>query len=211
MSTVAGMHASPAGWNGDDSPPPATQLNYPYDVAVDSSGNVYIADSFNSIIRKLDSTGATIATVAGNHLHGAGYTGDGGAATNAELNYPYGVAVDAAKNIYIADTTNQAIRKVVGGIISTVAALGSPDRVAVDSAGNLYVAQGATIVSKIDPSGNVTTVAGNIHLGAGYGGDGNTATAAMLNSPWGVAVDASGNLLIADELNNRIRKVAAGN
>jgi streptogramin lyase len=211
ISTVAGTHGA-SGFNGDSGAPTSVLLNYPYDVAVDSAGNLYIADSFNSIIRKLDPTGAIITTVAGNHSSGAGYTGDGRPATNAELNYPYGVAVDAAGNIYIADTTNHAIRKVdrASGNISTFAAIDSPDRVTVDSAGNLYVSQGSTIVSKVDSSGTISTVAGNAHLAAGYAGDGNVATAATLNEPWGVAIDSFGNLLIADQGNNRVRKVGIG-
>ncbi len=94
---------------------------------------------------------------------------------------------------------------------ATSALLHYPAGIAVDTAGNIYVAdQNNSVIRKVDTSGNISTVAGNFHLGAGYGGDGNVATAAMLNVPWGIAVDASGNLYIADYRNQRIRKVAPG-
>ena len=90
------------------------------------------------------------------------------------------------------------------------AEIGQPYGIAVDASGNLYVSQLNSVVRKIDTSGNISTVAGNIHLGVGYGGDGNNPTAALLDEPWGLAIDLSGNLLIADRINNRIRKVAIG-
>jgi sugar lactone lactonase YvrE len=203
------------------------QLNFPTGVAVDGVGNVYIADFYNCVIQEVI-VGGTIQTVAGNTY--PGYLGDGGLATSAELNYPYDVAVDSSGNLYIADTTNNVIRKVVNpgpsGIISTVAgngtggysgdggpataaSLNGPTGVAVDAAGNIYIAL-SSIIRKVDPSGTISTVAGNWHLGGGFAGDGNVATAAMLNLPWGVAVDSTGNLYIADTHNHRIRKVGTG-
>lgn len=201
-------------------------LSYPSGIAVDSNGYLYISDMGNSRILKLQS--GTVSTVAG--IAGIpGYSGDGGLATGAHLNNPTAVAVDASGNIYIADGLNFVIRKIdkASGNIYTVAGngvngdsgdggpalsaeLSQPYGVAVDSFGNLYISELNSVVRKVDTSGNISTVAGNVHLGAGYGGDGNVATAAVLDEPWGLAIDLSGNLLIADRLNNRIRKVALG-
>ena len=192
-------------------------------MAVDASGNLYIADTGNNRIRKVSATGI-ITTVAGNGS--AGYSGDGGPATSAQLDGPEGVAVDGSGNLYIADTCNNRIRKVSAtGIITTVAGNGSagysgdggpatsaqlslPAGVAVDGSGNLYIADsGNNRIRKVSATGIITTVAGN--GSPGYSGDGGPATSAQLNQPAGVAVDASGNLYIADSSNNRIRKVSA--
>jgi uncharacterized protein (TIGR03437 family) len=165
----------------------------------------------------------TINTFAGNGT--IGYSGDNGPATSAQLNQPWGVAVDAAGNVYIADTVNNRIRKVANGVISTVAGNGTlgysgddgpatsaqlswPEGVAVDSAGNLYVAdQNNNRIRKVS-NGVITTVAGNGM--PGYSGDNGPATSARLNWPGDVAVDFAGNLFIADYRNNRIRKVSNG-
>ena len=204
----------------------SASLDFPTGVAVDGVGNVYIADFYNCVVQEVTIADGQIKTVAGNKV--AGYSGDGGSATNAKLNYPYDVAVDSAGNLYIADTTNNVIRKVdaVTQKISTIAgngtggysgdggpateaSLNGPTGVAVDAAGNIYIAL-SSIIRKVDPSGNISTGAGNWHLGGGFAGDGNVATAAMLNLPWGVAVDSTGNLYIADTHNHRIRKVGTG-
>jgi sugar lactone lactonase YvrE len=169
--------------------------------------------------------GGIITTVAGNGI--AGYSGDGGAATSAQLYHPYGVAVDAAGNLYIADTSNHRIRRVTpGGIITTVAGngiagysgdggaatsaqLSYPDGMAVDAAGNLYIADnGNRRIRRVTPGGIISTVAGNGTRG--YSGDGGAAASAQLYAPSGVAVDAVGNLYIADAGNNRIRRVTPG-
>ena len=202
---------------------PAANLSDPYGIAVNSGGDLFIADLGNSRILKYSS--GTVSMVAG-YNNSAGYTGDGGAATSARLNAPDAVAVDSVGNIYIADGLNFVIRKVdLSGNISTVAGNGlngysgdggpataaeieQPWGVAVDSSGNLYISEINSVVRKVDMlSGIISTVAGNVHLGSGYGGDGNVATAAMLDEPWGLAIDNSGNLLVADFVNNRIRKV----
>jgi sugar lactone lactonase YvrE len=220
ISTVAGVWVN--GYRGDGGPATWAELSHPDGVAVDSAGNIYIADEYNNCIRKVDTSG-TISTVAGNGTHGS--SGDGSAATSAKLDQPYGVAVDRAGNIYIADTWNNRIRKVdASGNISTVAGNGTggysgdgglatsaeiyhPDGVAVDSAGNIYFADPYNfVIRKVDAStGKISTVAGNGT--EGYSGDGGAATSAKLDYPYGVVVDSAGNIYIADQVNNRIRKV----
>jgi uncharacterized protein (TIGR03437 family) len=193
-------------------------------VAVDSSGNIYIADTSNHVVRRIAS-GGTITTVAGNNGSGTGYTGDGAAATSASLNQPLGVAADASGNLYIADYGNHCIRKVAsGGTISTFAGVGAagydgdggkaasahlsgPRGVAVDAAGNVYIADSLNhVIRMVKTDGTISTVAGNGV--AGFSGDLGPATRAMLNLPRGVAVDAGGNIYIADYFNSRIRKVS---
>ena len=229
ISTVAG-NGNP-GYSGDGGPATSATMMHPAAVAVDVAGNLYIADSGNSSIRKV-AVSDTISTVAGGGIAGysggssGGYSGDGGPATDASLDYPSGVATDLAGNLYIADTYNQRIRKVaVDGTISLVAGNGNagysgdgaaasnatlyyPAGVTVDSAGALYIADSANHrVRKVAASGVISTVAGN--GSPGYSGDGGPATMAMLMHPAGVAVDAAGNLYIADSSNNRVREVAA--
>jgi uncharacterized protein (TIGR03437 family) len=218
------------GYSGDGGPATRAVLNLPRGVAVDSGGNVYIADYYNQRIRKVNPAG-TITTVAGDgfidgYLAGR-FSGDGGPATSASLNGPYGVAVDSAGTLYIADTGNHRIRKVSpGGIISTVAGNGTRGYsgdggpatsasldlsrgggVGVDSAGNLYIADGANKrIRKVSAAGTITTVAGNGEYKSA--GDGQPATVASLNGPQGVTLDLAGNLFIADSYNNRVRKVS---
>ena len=202
---------------------PATQARIarPEGVAVDGAGNLYIADSSNHRIRKVDSNG-TITTVAGTGERGI--SGDGGPATQAQINSPYGVAVDGAGNLYIADSSNHRIRKVdSNGTITTVAGTGehgisgdsgpatqaqidSPRGMAVDATGNLYFADERNDrIRKVDSTGTITTVAGG--MGSEFFRNGDPATQAPLNSPTGVAVDGAGNLYIADRRNHRILKV----
>jgi len=220
ISTVAGNGTS--GFSGDGGPAISASLNDPQGVAVDAAGNLYIADYGNNRIRKVNLSGI-ISTVAGSSARG--YSGDGGPATSASLRDPCGVAVDAAGSVYIADAANHRVRRVTSsGIISTVAGNGTwafsgdggpatsaslwaPCGVAVDAAGNLYIADKYNDrIRKVSPSGIINTVAGN---GAyKFAGDGGSATSASLNDPQGVAVDAAGNLYIADRYNSRIRKVS---
>jgi hypothetical protein len=224
ITTVAGTGV--AGFGGDGASATQAYLDTPTGVAVDSSGNLYIADSHNHRIRKI--AGGIITTIAGTGT--AGFSGDGGAATSAQLSLPSSVTVDSAGNLYIADTNNQRIRKVTGATITTVAgdgeelyagdggaataaALDSPTGVAVDSAGKIYIADRHNQrVRVVDASGNITTLAGSgaVTFAGGFSGDGANATAAMLSRPSGVSVDGAGNVYIADTNNQRIRQIGNG-
>jgi sugar lactone lactonase YvrE len=215
--TCCGSYGLPiVGYSGDGGPATSAQFSRLGGVAVDSAGNLYVSDFDNNLLRKVDASTGVITTVAGKYTccdsYGnpiGGYSGDGGSATSAQLRWPSGVAVDGAGNLYIADYGNNLIRKVdtSGNITSRVQFnLNRPSGVAVDGAGNLYIADyGNNLIRKVDTSGNMTTVAG---IGiAGYSGDGAAATSAKLNGPNGVTLDSAGNLYIADENSNRIRKV----
>jgi len=160
-------------YSGDGGVSTNAALNAPGQVFVDGSGDVFIADSDNSVIREVVAASGDIVTVAGNGI--AGYSGDGGAATLAELNSPYSVFVDGSGDIFIADTENCLIREVSGGIISTVAG---------------------------DPTAQPTP--------CGYAGDGGLPTSAQLYNPYGVTLDSSGNIFIADSQNSAIRVVNTG-
>jgi sugar lactone lactonase YvrE len=201
VRTIAGGHT------GDGGPARDSNLNAGFfggHIAFDPSGNLYLADTSNSRVRKISTTGV-ITTIAGNG--NAGYSGDGGLATEAMLNQPSGVAADGAGNVYIADLNNFAIRKVDSSGIITTFATTAANGMAVDSAGNLYVAGFYNeVVLKFTPDGASSIVAG-VQFNFGYNGDGIPATEAWLAFPMGVAVDKAGNLYIADWLNNRIRKV----
>lgn len=208
ISTVAGTGRS--GCSGDGASAMAALLNYPAAVAVDLGGDLFIADSGNNRVRKVDPSGI-ISTVAGNGF--PGYRGDGGPATEAELSNPVGLAVDSGGDLFISDSGNKRVRKVdPSGDISTAAAdLSGPVGVAVDPAGDLFIADSdANRVLELRPSGILVTVAGSGE--AGYSGDGGAAVGARLHEPSGVAVDAANELFISDSDNYRIRKVdAAGN
>lgn len=200
ITTVAGNGIY--GFSGDGGAATRAMLYWPMGPAVDAAGNLYIADYANNRIRKVSPTGI-ITTLAG----GGAALGDSGPATAAMLNHPAGVAIDAAGNIYIADNGNGRIRKInTAGIITTVASLymSSETDIAVDAAGNVY-ALADKKVSKVSPAGTVTTVAGTVV--PTFSGDGGAAVAATLQMPWGVGVDATGNIYIADTFNSRIRKV----
>jgi uncharacterized protein (TIGR03437 family) len=201
ITTVAG-NGTP-GYSGDNGPATSAKLYGPKGVAVDSAGNLYIADTSNQRIRKV--LNGVIATAAGNgpDLYGnGGYSGDNGPATSARLNQPWGVAVDFAGNLFIADYGNNRIRKVSNGVITTAINWSYPQGVAVDAAGNLFIADNYGRISKLS-NGVITTVAGTGMQG--FSGDNGPATGAQLSGPAGVAVDAAGNVYVADFGNNRIR------
>ena len=220
INTIAGNGTQ--GYSGDGGPATSAQLSFPYGLAIDSAGNLYIADSSNDVIREVTTDG-NINTIAGNNT--VGYSGDGGPATSAQLYGPYGVAVDSAGDLYISDSGNQVIREVLAasGMIATVggnhypgysgdggpvsgAQFNYPKGLAMDAAGNLYVADfGNSVVRKISANGTVTTVAGTGT--AGYAGDGGPAVNAELAYPESVALDSAGNLYIADTVNQTIREV----
>jgi uncharacterized protein (TIGR03437 family) len=187
-------------------------VNQPEGVAVDAAGNVYIADTLDNVVRKVTTDGV-INTIAG--FGTPGFAGDGGAAIKAQLNHPRAVAVDAAGNVYVADTDNGRIRKIDPlGKISTLAGdpqsnapILGPRGVAVDRAGNVYASDtGHNQILKITPAGAVTTIAGDGTCC--YAGDGGLSGAAQLNQPTGLAVDAGGNVYVADTGNNAIRVLA---
>ncbi len=188
ISSVAGTGGNCA-YSGDGGPGTSALLNQPYGVAVVSSGNVFIADTTNCLIRKVSASNLNISTVAGDYSMGCGYSGDGAAATSALLNQPYAVAVDSSGDILIADYSNSVIRKVSG------------------STGNISTFAGVAVPDPAHP-GEM------IGLGQ-YSGDGHVATDAQLGffngSPYaaGIAIDPSGNVLIADTVNQAVRKVSA--
>jgi sugar lactone lactonase YvrE len=191
-------------------------------VTLDSAGGLYVTSVSAHTVRKVDADGK-VTTVAGSGK--PGYSGDGGPATAAKMNTPYGLAVDKEGNLFIADSMNHRIRKVSpAGVISTIAGTGKPGIVgkaqkataaalnfpaslALDDAGNLFVSDVANnAVRKITPAGIISTVAGNGK--PGFSGDGGKATGAMLNNPGPIAVGKDGSLFISDVLNHRVRRVS---
>jgi uncharacterized protein (TIGR03437 family) len=207
IQTVAGDTQPYALGDGCDAT--AAPLSQPAAVALDSSGNLYVAEMGAHRIRQVSLSGQ-IATVAGMGV--AGDTGDGGPAVNAQLNSPSGVTVDAFGNVIVADMGNQRVRQItplglINTIVGTPAALQAPQGVCADHAGIFYVVDSANHrVLRAGPgTAAVVTVAGN--GSAGQGGDGGIALQGQLNQPAACAVDTAGNLFIADTLNNRIRLV----
>ncbi len=220
ISTIAGNGT--AAFSGDGGNATAAALNKPLGIALDAAGYLYISDSVNQRVRKVAPDGK-IATVAGNGQQG--FAGDGGPAVQAELNGPSGLFVDRQGNVYIADVANNRIRSIsTRGIMNTVAGNGiqrfsgdggpalaasfdTPFDVAVDGTGNLWIADtNSRRVRHVDLGGTITTAAGN---GGPFAGDGGPATGAILNYPYGVALDGKGNVYLADAYNNRIRKIAS--
>ncbi len=235
IQTVAGNFSAGEGYSGDGSPATSAQLNHPFGIAVDGQGNLFIADTDNNVIREVSAASGNIQTIAGNYSAGAGYSGDGSAATSAQLQGPEGVFADASGNVFVADTLNSVIREVAiaNGNIQTVAGayynaaggtacqftgdggsatsayLCLPASILVDASQNLYIADTANYAIREVVSGNISTVAGT--LGSyGYSGDGGAATSALLQYPGGMALDGSGNLFVADTDNSVVREVTAG-
>ncbi len=222
ISTIAGTGT--AGYSGDGGAATAAQLRNPAGIAIDGIGNVYITDTRNSVVRKVDTFGI-ITTIAGTGT--AGYTGDGGDATAAELNRPTGIALDGSGNIFISDSRNQVVREIFAtgtftittiagnntpgytgdGGPATAAQLSTPQGIAVTAAGKLYIADSRNNVIRMVNAGVINTFAGT--GGSGHSGDGGPATAANLYSPGDVKVDAAGNVFIADS-SNTVRIVNTG-
>lgn len=212
-------------YRGDGGPATLSPVFLPTGVVVDAAGNLYLSDSNNNRVRRVDAVTGIITTVAGNGT--LGYSGDGGPATAAMVSTPAGLAMDGAGNLYIADTGNQVIRRVdaVTGTITTVVGQGGvegyegdggpatsanlsfPEAVVLDAAGDLYVSDtGNNVVREVLANGTIVTIAGTGV--AGYNGDGIAAKSAELNQPWGLALGQDGSLYIADLTNNLVRKVS---
>ena len=228
ITTLAGNGA--VGYTGDGGLASAAQLNNPTGIALDVSGNIYITDAGNNCIRKVTANTGIISTIAGTGI--AGFSGDEGFATDAKLNNPTGIALDVSGNIYIADLLNNRIRKIGAGsqIITTIAGGGTcasgsfcgdssaatlaslyaPMSITLDASGNLYIADtGNNRVRMVDKNtGIIYTIVGTGLIG--FTGDGGQATLANLHNPYGIAIDESGNLYVADNLNNRIREIESG-
>jgi sugar lactone lactonase YvrE len=223
ITTVAGNGNE--GYSGDGSQATAAELNGPEGLAVDSAGDLFIADYWNNVVREVNRATGVITTVAGNGTWG--YSGDCGQATAAELKGPDGLAVDASGDLFIADYGNSVVREVnrATGVITTVAGSGTwgyngddgqtnaaefpePDAIAVDTSGNLFIADYSNnVVREVNQAtGEISTVAGNGTYG--YNGDNGPATTTELWGPMGVAIDSTGALLIVDMGNCRVRRVA---
>ena len=224
LALVAGN--SRAGFSGDNGPAVNAQLNAPQGLAVDSAGNLYIADSGNNRVRLVSNGIVTTFAGNGNSSPTADpFTfNDGGPATNGLLHQPMGVAVDSNGNVYIADTGDNIIRKVTtDGNIATIAGIGypsfsgdaaaavnaelqSPQDVAVDSSGNVYIADTYySHIRKITSDGNINSIVGNGTIGST--GDGGVATKAGMIAPISMAVDSAGNIYIVENGGHRIRQV----
>ncbi|WP_041586038.1 Ig-like domain repeat protein [Terriglobus saanensis] len=227
VSTVAGN--SSFNYAGDGGDARSSPIFIPSGVVVDPAGNIYLSDTNNNRVRRVDAVTHVITTVAGDGT--TGVTGDGGPAVSAPVNYPTALVLNGAGDLYIADTRNNAIRKLTlaTGILSTIAGrlgvpgssgdggsatlatLNAPGGLAMDAAGFLYIADtGNDTIRRIDPSTGMITLFAGIPTVADFAGDGGPASAGRFNNPLGLAIDSGGSLYIADQANHRIRMITAG-
>lgn len=229
--TIAGLDSRGCYFSGDNGPAVSAGLCNPQGIARDASGNLYIGDSGNNRIRKI-STSGIITTIAGTGpglFYPGGFSGDGGLAVNAQMNWPTWMTFDASGNLYFSDEINDRVRKITpAGIISTVvgsaagfggdggpaasALLDKPTGLAVDSSGNLYIAELQNHrIRKVTPGGIISTIAGSGPTGSrmvgGFSGDGGPALSARMSNPQGLTIDIAGNLFVADSGNRRVRKI----
>lgn len=221
--TVAGNGSG--AYAGDGGPATTASLYIPYDVALDTEGNLYIADNYNNVIRKVNISTGIISTVAGDGTSGS--TGDGGPATSAQLYYPSGVTFDTAGNLYICDYSNDVVRKVdtITGNISlfagnfgkdysgdggpaTLASISGPNKAEFDTSGNLYIVDLQNgVVRMVNTSGYIFTVIGNYSAKGSSSGDGGPATLAGFDKPSDIGFDTVGNVYVSDYGANTVRKV----
>lgn len=222
IRTIAGTGGG--GFNGDGKKPLSTRLSGPSGLAYDAAGNLYVADSGDQRIRRIGADGI-VTTVAGTGV--GGFSGDGGPAVAAQLNFPRAIAVAADGTLYIADTGNNRVRRVTpDGIITTIAGTGvadvntdvlpavqsilsAPAGIALDPSGRVVIADtGNGLVRRIEPDGTLVVIAGVVFYST-FNGDNQLATLAYLDDPVGLAFDAAGNLLIAESDNHRLRRIDA--
>ncbi|OJJ23432.1 hypothetical protein BKI52_03465 [marine bacterium AO1-C] len=220
--TGNGNNGYAVAFTGDGGPANQAQFYQQIGVATDAAGNVYVADTYNHRVRKIDAATGNISTIAGNGT--ANSSGDGGQAVSAQINGPYGVATDAAGNIYIAEGFGHRVRKInTSGVITTIAGTGSagysgdggsatsatlstPQDMVIDATGNLYILDYSNRrIRKVSTSGTITTIVGTGV--SGYSGDGGQASTAQITIPTGLAIDGSNNLYFTDVNNHRVRKI----
>lgn len=234
ITNIAGADCWPGGYGGDGGDALEAKLKFPEDLVVDSEGNIFIADTLNYRVRRVDSLNGEITTVLGNGLGGVLLNnGDGGLSVDAQISRPLGLSLDAQGNLYVSEPFFDRIRRIDGEtkIVSTIAGTGTsgfsgdgglalsaeldnPTYIDVDNEGNVFFAdKNNHRIRRIDSqSGIITTVAGSGGTGyweGGFSGDGGLATSARFNRPAGVAVDSAGNIVIADDGNNRVRLVSS--